>query len=41
MKGGATKGGHPVDGQGNKGGVAIYLDLQKGGKSGKGDGNLF
>ena len=34
MKGGAVKGGQPVAGRGNKGGVAMYLNSQKGAKGG-------
>ena len=44
MKGGVNKGGQPVAGRGNKGGVAMYLDYQKGlkgGKSGRGGGNQY
>ena len=44
MKSGAPKGGEPLAGRGNTGGVAMYLDKQKGakgGKNGKGGGNEY
>ena len=44
MKGGVYKGGQPVAGRGNRGGVSMYLDYQKGakgGKSGRGGGNQY
>ena len=44
VKGGTVKGGQSMAGRGHKGGVAMYLNSQKGakgGKSGKGGGNQY
>jgi hypothetical protein len=44
VKGGVYKGGQSLAGRGNRGGVSMYLDYQKGakgGKSGRGGGNQY